>query len=291
MAACCPPQGQRGDRAIRGVPMGQDCISPPHHTAFSTPIEMMQFIAEMRRCRAASRWASSCASAIVGVPGDLQGDAGDRHLPRLHRGRRQGGRHRRRALEFIDHIGMPMREGVTSCTTRWSASARAIASRSAPPARSSTAFDIARAMALGADWCNSARGFMFAVGCIQSQSCHTDRCPTGVATQDPTRQRALVVPDKMQRVANFHRATLSELAELTAAAGLDHPTDFKPIHITRRVSPSVVATYADLYPRGGGGPGTWPMPIRSARRPERAQTCCESSLVGPAIGQPKRKRP
>ena len=69
-----------------------------------------------------------------------------------------------------------------------------------------------------------------------------------MATQDPTRQRALVVPDKMERVANFHRSTLSELAELTAAAGLDHPTDFKPIHITRRVSPSVVATYADLYP-------------------------------------------
>ncbi len=103
-------------------------------------------------------------------------------------------------------------------------------------------------MALGADWCNSARGFMFAVGCIQSQSCHTDRCPTGVATQDPTRQRALVVPDKMERVVNFHRATLHELAELTAAAGLDHPTDFKPIHISQRVSASEVKTFADLYP-------------------------------------------
>ena len=86
-----------------------------------------------------------------------------------------------------------------------------------------TAFDIARAMALGADWCNAARGFMFALGCIQSLSCHTDRCPTGVATQDPTRSRALVVPDKIERVHNFHRSTLHALAELTAAAGLDHP--------------------------------------------------------------------
>jgi glutamate synthase domain-containing protein 2 len=111
-----------------------------------------------------------------------------------------------------------------------------------------TAFDIIRTMALGADWCNAARGFMFAVGCIQSQSCHTDRCPTGVATQDPRRQKALFVPDKIQRVANFHNATLRELAEMTAAAGLDHPREFKPIHISRRVAASDVVTFADIYP-------------------------------------------
>ena len=83
-------------------------------------------------------------------------------------------------------------------------------------------------MALGADWCNAARGFMFALGCIQSLSCHTDRCPTGVATQDQTRSRALVVEDKTERVRNFHRSMLHALAELTAAAGLDHPSDFRP---------------------------------------------------------------
>jgi len=111
-----------------------------------------------------------------------------------------------------------------------------------------SAFDIARAMALGADWCNAARGFMFALGCIQSQSCHTDRCPTGVATQDRTRQRALVVADKLTRVANFHASTLRSLVELTAAAGLDHPNEFQPHHFSRRVSPSEVKTYAELYP-------------------------------------------
>ncbi|MGA1660338.1 MAG: glutamate synthase-related protein, partial [Burkholderiaceae bacterium] len=83
-----------------------------------------------------------------------------------------------------------------------------------------SAFDIARCMALGADWCNSARGFMFALGCIQSRSCHTDHCPTGVATQDPVRQKALVVTDKAQRVFNFHANTLKNLAELMGAAGL-----------------------------------------------------------------------
>lgn len=94
-----------------------------------------------------------------------------------------------------------------------------------------TAFDIARTLAIGADWVNSARGFMFAVGCIQAQHCHTDRCPTGVATQDPVRQRALVVPDKADRVYNFHRNTLHALQELVQAAGLAHPSELRAHHI------------------------------------------------------------
>jgi len=111
-----------------------------------------------------------------------------------------------------------------------------------------SAFDIARAMALGADWCNAARGFMFALGCIQSQSCHTDRCPVGVATQDRTRQRALVVNDKWVRVKNFHAATLQALKEIVAAAGLDHPREFMPTHFSRRVSAREVVSYSELYP-------------------------------------------
>jgi len=89
---------------------------------------------------------------------------------------------------------------------------------------------------------------MFALGCIQSQSCHTDRCPTGVSTQDRTRQRALVVADKSERVFNFHRATIESLAELVAAAGLDHPRELRPLHFSRRVSPNEVQSFAELYP-------------------------------------------
>jgi glutamate synthase domain-containing protein 2 len=111
-----------------------------------------------------------------------------------------------------------------------------------------TAFDIARTIALGADWCNSARGFMFALGCVQSQSCHTDRCPTGVATQDELRQKALDVPDKMQRVANFQQNTVKALAQLIAAAGLTHPSQLKPHHIVRRVSPNQVKLASALMP-------------------------------------------
>lgn len=106
---------------------------------------------------------------------------------------------------------------------------------------------MARTLAIGADWCNSARGFMFALGCIQSQSCHTDKCPTGVATQDPTRQRALVVPDKAERVYHFHRNTLKALRDLLAAAGLQHPDQLGPEHIIRRVSGNEIRSLANLH--------------------------------------------
>ena len=233
----------------RGVPVGEDCISPSHHTAFSTPIEMMKFIAEMRRLSGGKpagfklcvghewEFLAICKAMLeTGIYPDFIVVDG-----------KEGGTGAA-PLEFLDHVGKPLRQGLHIVHNAMVGIGVRHRVKIGAAGKIVTAFDIIRAMALGADWCNSARGFMFAVGCIQSQSCHTDRCPTGVATQDPTRQRALVVPDKMERVANFHRATLSELAELTAAAGLDHPTDFKPIHISQRVSGSEVKTFADLYP-------------------------------------------
>jgi glutamate synthase domain-containing protein 2 len=111
-----------------------------------------------------------------------------------------------------------------------------------------TAFDIGRTLAIGADWCNSARGFMFALGCVQAQHCHLDTCPSGVATQDPTRMRALVVPNKAERVASFHRNTLKALAELIAAAGLTHPNQLRPHHIVQRVSHNEVRLLSHLLP-------------------------------------------
>ncbi len=120
---------------------------------------------------------------------------------------------------------------------------------------------MARALALGADWCNAARGFMFAVGCIQAQQCHTGKCPTGVTTQDPLRQRAIVVPDKAERVASFHRETIKALAEMIAAAGLDNPKGLRPQHFMRRAAADRVVTMAEQYHllkpgellEGGGG--------------------------------------
>jgi hypothetical protein len=138
---------------------------------------------------------------------------------------------------------------------------------------------MARAMALGADWCNSARGFMFAVGCIQSQRCHTNRCPVGVTTQDPKLQRALVVPDKAQRVYQFHRNTVHALAEMVAAMGLDHPSELTRWHMVKRVSHTLVETFAEIY--GEYRPGE----LLEGTAPQRFQTMWE--LATPEAFQPR----
>ncbi len=233
----------------RGVALGKDCISPSRHSAFSTPIELMQFIATMRRLSGGKpagfklcighpwEFLAICKAMLeTGIYPDFIVVDG-----------KEGGTGAA-PLEFVDHLGMPLREGLNFVHNALVGIGARDRIRLGAAGKIISAFDIARVMALGADWCNAARGFMFALGCIQAQSCHTDRCPTGVSTQDPARQRALVVPDKSERVYNFHRATLESLAELVAAAGLDHPTDFRPAHFSRRVSAHEVMNFAELYP-------------------------------------------
>ena len=129
-----------------------------------------------------------------------------------------------------------------------------------------TASAMARSMALGADWCNSARAFMFAVGCIQSQRCHTNQCPVGVTTQDPSLQRALIVSDKSERVHNYHRNTVHALAEMIAAMGLDHTSELEPQHVVRRVSQFQALALDEIYDIVQPGAASWP-----ARRPPRFQ--------------------
>ena len=150
-------------------------------------------------------------------------------------------------LEFIDHMGMPLRDGLVFVHSALVGAGLRDRIKLGGSGKITSAFDIARVMALGADWCNSARGFMFAVGCIQAQTCHTGHCPTGVATQDRTRQRAVVVGDKSLRVASFHKQTVKALAELVAAAGLTHPNEFRPHHFMRRAAPDRVVTFAEQY--------------------------------------------
>jgi glutamate synthase domain-containing protein 2 len=150
-------------------------------------------------------------------------------------------------VEFTDHIGTPLQEALMLVHNTLVGLDLRDRVRIGASGKIISGFDVVRTLALGADWCNSARGFMFALGCLQSLSCHTDHCPTGVTTQDPLRQRALVVADKGQRVYNFHRDTLHALGELTGAAGLSHPGEFKPRHIVRRVSPHEIRLVANLY--------------------------------------------
>ena len=152
--------------------------------------------------------------------------------------------------EFIDHVGdaAAARQGAALLVHNTLVGLNLRGNiRIGAAGKITSAYELTRIIALGADWCNAARGFMFAVGCIQSQSCHTDRCPTGVATQDPLRQRALDVDTKAMRVYRFHENTLRALKELLEAAGLNHPQELGPEHIVMRVSPTEVRSFASLY--------------------------------------------
>jgi glutamate synthase domain-containing protein 2 len=231
----------------RGVAVGTDCISPALHSAFSTPIGLLQFL---ERLRNASGGKPVGFKLCIGHPweffaiGKAMIETGLTPDFIVVDGK-EGGTGAA-PVEFSDHVGTPLQEGLQLVHNTLIGLNLRDQIRLGASGKIITAFDIARTMALGADWCNSARGFMFAVGCIQSQSCHTDRCPTGVATQDALRQRALVVPDKAERVFQFHRQTLAALAELVAAAGLEHPEEITPDHIVRRVSQNEVRLLSTL---------------------------------------------
>ena len=232
----------------RGVPMGQDCISPARHSAFATPTELLQFIARLREL---SGGKPVGFKLCLGHPWEFMGIAkamlATGILPDFIVVDGKEGGTGAAPLEFTDHIGVPLREGLLFVHNTLVGCGLREHIRLGASGKIVSAFDIASVMALGADWANSARGFMFAIGCIQSQSCHTNKCPTGVATQDPLRQRALVVPDKAERVHNFHRNTLKALAEMIAAAGLSHPAQIEAKHLVRRMSASEIKLYSQLH--------------------------------------------
>ncbi|GHC05797.1 FMN-binding glutamate synthase family protein [Thermomonas carbonis] len=234
--------------ATRGVPMGQDCVSPARHSAFSTPVELLQFVARLRELSGGKPTGFKLA---IGHPWEWFGiakamqDSGMTPDFIVVDGA-EGGTGAAPA-EFIDHVGVPMHEALMLVHNTLVGLDLRDRIRIGAAGKIVSAFDMARTLAMGADWCNAGRGYMFALGCIQSMSCHTDRCPTGIATQDPGRWRKLDVPDKATRVAEFHGNTLHALRDLLCAAGLDHPDQLGPEHILRRVSPTEVRSLAALY--------------------------------------------
>lgn len=240
--------------ATRGVPLGEDCVSPARHAEFSTPIELLEFLARLREL---SGGKPVGFKFCLGHPWEFMaiGKAMLRTgiLPDFIVVDGKEGGTGAAPLEFTDHIGVPLREGLLFVHNTLVGLNLRDKIRIGASGKIVSAFDIASVLAIGADWANSARGFMFAIGCIQSQSCHTNKCPTGVATQDPLRQRALVVEDKAQRVHNFHRNTLRALAEILAAAGLEHPAQLEPKHLAQRLSANEIALFSqkNVYLRPG----------------------------------------
>jgi Glutamate synthase domain 2 len=232
----------------RGVPAGKDCISPSYHKAFDNPVGLLHFVQRLRElsggkpagfklCIGQPIEFMAIAKAMLetGILPDFivvdGGEGGTGAAPQ----------------ELSNHVGAPLREGLLLVRNVLVGTGLREHIRIGASGKVTSGFDLALNLALGADWCNAARGFMFALGCVQSLSCHTDRCPTGVATQNRLRQRAIVVPDKATRVANFHRNTVAALAEIVAAAGFDHPQDLTPMHMFQRVGIGRVLSAAQSH--------------------------------------------
>lgn len=233
----------------RKIPMGRDCISPPGHTTFDSPRGLCEYVKQLRELSEGKpigfklcvghrhEFLAICKAMLeTGILPDFitvdGGEGGTGAAPN----------------EFSDSIGTPLKMGLMFVHNALVGCGLRDKIRIAASGKVGSAFAIARNLAIGADWCNAARGFMMAVGCIQAQSCHTNRCPVGVATQDPVRQRALDVGDKGERTYHFHRNTMETLSEIVAAAGIDHPSEFRPYHIHIALSRTNVKNYQEAHP-------------------------------------------
>lgn len=234
----------------RGVPVGETVVSPPYHKAFSNPIELMQFVKQLRDlsggkpvgfklCMGPAHEFLAMVKAMLetGIKPDFivvdGAEGGTGAAP----------------MEFQDHIGAPLRDGLILARNALVGAGLKDEIKLAASGKIVSGYGMAAAMALGADWINSARGFMFALGCVQSLHCHKNTCPTGIATQDPSRERGLVVPEKADRVYHFHHNTLHALAEVIASAGVSHPYELEAerLMIKQANKKSIPATqYYDL---------------------------------------------
>jgi glutamate synthase domain-containing protein 2 len=234
---------------IRRVPMGHDVISPAAHSAFSTPAGLLEFVA---RLRALSGGKPTGFKLCIGKKKEFLGickamlETGI--LPDFITVDGSEGGTGAAPTEFTNSVGMPLRDALIFVNSALIGAGLRDRLRIIAAGKVFSAFHLLRVLALGADTANSARGMMFALGCLQSRACNTDRCPTGVATQDPSRYRQLDVDDKAKRVAQYHDETIRNLVELLAAAGLERLEQLRPELINHRVRGTVIRNYAELYP-------------------------------------------
>jgi glutamate synthase domain-containing protein 2 len=235
--------------AIRLVKPGTTVFSPPYHSAFSTPKEMVRFIQHMRELSGGkpvgfklcvgrkSEFMSVCRAMVeldlypdfISVDG---GEGGTGAAP----------------PEFSNFVGMPMQDGLAFVDNMLRGFNIRHHIKVAASGKILTGFHLIRALALGADMCNSARAMMMAVGCIQALECNKNTCPTGVATQDPELVHGLVIDDKKVRVANFHKNTIESFVELLGASGIAEPGKLNRHQINRRILMNQTLTLEEIYP-------------------------------------------
>lgn len=227
----------------RQIKVGEECVSPGSHPEFDTPVGMMEFVARLRELSdgkpvglklcVGHPWellAVCKASLKTGIRPDFivvdGAEGGTGAAPE----------------EFSDNVGLPLRDGLIMVRNALVGAGLRDEIALGASGKVFSAFSMANNLALGADWCNAARAFMFSLGCVMTKRCHTDTCPTGVATQNPSRQRGLVIDEKAERVYHFQRNTMKRLGELVGASGLDHPCELRPHHLYHRCGPNAIQT-------------------------------------------------
>lgn len=235
--------------AIRLVEEGKDCMSPTYHPAFSTPLEMMDFVKQLREL---SGGKPIGFKICIGDPREFMGIVKamietDTYVDFIVVDGGEGGTGAA-PLEFSDSMGAPLEEGLRVVQNTLVGAGLRDRIKIGASGKMVSAGAITRIMALGADWVNTARGFMMSVGCIQSQLCDTNTCPVGVATQDKKLQKALVVEDKAVRAHGFHRNTVHAVAEMITSAGMTHTSELTPKHVFRRVDEVRVKRLDEIYP-------------------------------------------
>ncbi len=233
---------------IRGVPLGHDVISPAFHTAFDTPRQLIDWVAELRElaggkpvgfklCAGRRREFLALCKAMLEAdetPDFITIDGSE-------------GGTGAAPLELTNSVGLPLKDGLSLAHQALIATGLRDRLRLVAAGKVSTGFDILRLQSLGADGCNAARPMMMALGCIQARKCHNNECPVGIATQDPRRGRALVVEHKADRVHRFHNATIEGYLELLAGAGLDDPEQVTPALIQQRKPDGSLMSIADEF--------------------------------------------
>ncbi len=235
--------------SIRGVEPYTDVNSPPSHKAFNSPKGLIEFIDRLRAlaggrpvgfklCVGQEHEFIAICKAMIELelyPDFISVDGGE-------------GGTGAAPLEFSNNLGSPMKNGLSFVhqTLRGFGLRKHI--KLIASGRIINAFDILRASALGADITYSSRGMMFALGCIQARECHSNKCPTGVASHKQHLMVGLDPTYKSERVSNFHRKTIEAAAELLGAMGLNHLDDLRPAHLQKRLSPWETKNYAELYP-------------------------------------------
>jgi glutamate synthase domain-containing protein 2 len=233
---------------VRGVPQGQKCVSPSAHKVFSTPRELVLFMARMRELNGGkpagfklclgsrADFLGICKAMVAeGVTPDFVivdgGEGGTGAAP----------------LEYEDHIGTPLTEGLLNVHNCLVGVGVRDHVRVGASGKVASGIDIVKRIIQGADYTNSARSMMMAVGCIQAQTCHTNTCPVGVATQDPKRMRALNVPDKTERVYHYQQQCVQQAMQVMGSLGVHGPDGLRPHMLRRRVDHDEVRSYAEMF--------------------------------------------